>query len=86
MLVRETTGYQFWAMSHSVQTLGKNQCINNFQVAILHKAGKMFMHALSDSRYMPDSPPQHARVSLVEYYPDSLLEKGEIFFEWRSLP
>ncbi len=49
ILLSQTDDYEFWVMTHSVQTINGQQFINNFQVAIKDKASKLFMHALSDS-------------------------------------
>ncbi|MCP4343366.1 MAG: hypothetical protein GY799_31940 [Desulfobulbaceae bacterium] len=86
VLVSQTAGYQFWAMTHSVQSINGQQFVNNFQVAIQHKNSKLFAHALSDSSYTPERGPRHARVSQVEYHPDSFLEKGELSFECSTSP
>ena len=83
--VSQTEKYEFWVMTHGVQTINGLRFIYNFQVAIKDKASKLFMHALSDTSHTPDSPPKHARISLVEYYPDSFLEKGELLFDCRHL-
>lgn len=81
ILVSQTDNYEFWVMTHGVQTINGQVFINNFQVAIKDKVSKLFMHALSDTSHTPGSPPKHARISLVDYYPDSSLEKGELLFE-----
>ena len=83
--VSHTDDYEFWVMTHTVQTINGQRFINNFQVAIKDKASKLFMHALSDSSYTPEKSPKHARISLVDYYPDSFLEKGELFFDCRHI-
>ena len=85
ILVFQTANYEFWVMTHGVQTINDRQFVNNFQVAIKHKASKLFMHALSDSSHTPETPPRHARISIVDYYPDSSLEKGELSFECHSI-
>lgn len=80
-LVSQTADYEFWVMTHAVQMLNEQKFINNFQVAIKHKSTQLFFHALSDTSHSADKQPQTARISLVDYYPDSTLEKGELFFE-----
>ena len=80
-LVSQSDHYEFWAMVHGVQSINDKRFVYNFQVAIKDKKTGVFMHALSDSSYKPDQAPNHARISLVEYHPDSFLEKGELFFE-----
>ena len=84
-LVTQTSTYEFWVMAHGVQTINRQKFINNFQVAIKHKDSQLFMHALSDTSHTPDIPPKHARISLVDYHPDSTLEKGELLFECRRI-
>lgn len=84
-LVTQTSSYEFWVMTHGIQTINKRQFINNFQVAIKHKASQLFMHALSDTSHTPGMPPKHARVSLVDYRPDTNLEKGELVLECRHI-
>lgn len=81
VLASQTKDYEFWVMSHSQQTIENKTFINNYQVAIKDKNNGYFMHALSDSIYSPDKNPTKARISLVEYHPDSLIENGELFFE-----
>jgi len=83
-LVAETDHYEFWVMVHGMQTIDKQDFVNNFQVAIKHKVSLLFMHALSDTSHSADKSPRHARISLVEYYPDSTLEKGELMFECKG--
>ncbi|MCP4117880.1 MAG: hypothetical protein GY737_21260 [Desulfobacteraceae bacterium] len=85
ILVSQTEDYEFWVMTHGVQTINGRVFINNFQVAIKDKASKLFMHALSDTTHTSERPPKHARISLVDYYPDSSLEKGELLFECRHI-
>lgn len=84
-LVTQTSGYEFWAMIHGVQTMNDQCFINNFQVAIKHKTSQLFMHALSDTSHTPGNIPKHARVSLVDYHTNSSLEKGELLFECRHI-
>ena len=84
-LVTQTSTYEFWVMTHGIQTISSLRFINNFQVAIKHKASQLFMHALSDTSHSPDMAPKHARISLVDYHPDSNLEKGELMFECRTI-
>ena len=79
--VTQTDDYEFWVMVHGVQSLNKQQRINNFQVAIKNKHSGEFMHAMSDRVYSDQAQPARARISLVEYQAGSLLEKGELFFE-----
>ena len=71
-------------MTHGIQTIGNERFINSFQVAVKNKQSKMFSHALSDRSFSAVNQPEYARISLVEYYPDSLLEKNEILFECES--
>ena len=85
ILVNQTDNYEFWAMIHGVQMINGQRFINNFQVAIKDKNSKLFMHALSDTSHTPGRYPKHARISLVDYYPDSFLEKGELFFDCRHI-
>jgi hypothetical protein len=68
-------------MTHGVQTIGNERFINSFQVAVKHKASKIFSHALSYRSFSAANQPKYARISLVEYYPDSLLEQHEVLFE-----
>jgi len=84
-LVTQTSNYEFWVMTHGLQTKNNQRFINNFQVAIKHKASQLFMHALSGTNHSPDTPPKHARISLVDYHPDSSLEKGELLFECSTI-
>lgn len=72
--------YEFWVMVHGMVLGGQSQ-ITNYQVAIKDKRTNQFMHALSDTSLNSNNPPKAARISLVEYYPESLLEKGELLFE-----
>lgn len=81
VLVTQTDDYEFWVMTHSQQSINNQKFINNFQVAIKQKKTGLFMHALSDSSYSPAENPHKARISLVDYHPDSFMEKGELFFE-----
>lgn len=85
VLATQTKDFEFWVMSHGQQNINGKIFINNFQVAIKDKKSGFFMHALSDSVYTPDKKPSSARISLVDYHPGSLLEKGELFFECKSL-
>ena len=80
-LIHQTNEYEFWVMTHGVQTIGNERFINSFQVAVKHKKSKMFSHALSDRSFSTVNQPKYARISLVEYYPDSLLEQHEVLFE-----
>jgi hypothetical protein len=80
ILATQTKDYEFWVMSHGVQTLNNKRFINNFQVAIRDKATGLFMHALSDTSHNADNPPEHARICLVDYHNESNLEKGELCF------
>jgi hypothetical protein len=84
-LITQTKDYEFWVMIHGLQTIGEHTFINNFQVAIRNKHTKEFYHALSDSSYSPKYFPHQARISLVEYQPNTFLEKGELLFECRRL-
>lgn len=72
--------YEFWVMVHGT-VLSKPSRILNYQVAIKDKRTNQFFHALSETS--PDSahPPRSARISLVEYHPNSMMEKGELFLE-----
>jgi len=81
VLVSQTDDYEFWAMVHGVQEINNKKFINNFQVAIKNKHNNVFMHALSDTTHTAERAPKQARLSLVDYHPDSFLEKGELFFE-----
>jgi hypothetical protein len=74
--------YEFWVMVHSMM-LGEQPKIINFQVAIKDRRTNQFMHALSNTSIDGANPINMARISLVEYYPDSMLEKGELLFECR---
>lgn len=85
LLVTQTRNYEFWVMTHGIQTINNKRFINNFQVAIKHKASQLFMHALSDTSHTPGMLPKHARVSLVNYHHDSNLENGELLFECRRI-
>lgn len=84
-LVTQTDNYEFWVMTHSVQTIGNQRFISNFQVAIKHKPDQLFMHALSDTSYSPDHLPRRARISLVDYHPDTALEAGELIFDCKHI-
>lgn len=84
-LVTQTSNYEFWAMIHGVQTINGQQFVNNFQVAIKQKSSQLFMHALSDTSHTASVRPKHARVSLVNYHPESNMEKGELLFECRHI-
>jgi hypothetical protein len=81
VLLTQTDAFEFWLMAHGVQTLGGDRFINNFQVAIKDKKSEFFAHALSDTSYSATQPPKAARLSFVEYYPSSLLERGELILE-----
>lgn len=80
-LIHQTNEYEFWVMTHGVQTIGNERFINSFQVAVKHKESKIFSHALSDRSFSAVNQPKYARISLVEYYPNSLLEQHEVLFE-----
>lgn len=84
-LVSQTKNYEFWVMPHLIQTLNEHRFISNFQVAIKEKSSQLFMHALSDSSHIPDQTPKYARISLVDYHPNTTLEKGELSFDCRSI-
>jgi hypothetical protein len=77
----QTKAYEFWVMTHSVQSMSERSFINNFQVAIKDKESGLFMHALSDTSRSINHPPNAARISLVNYHAETGLEKGELFFE-----
>ncbi len=81
----QTKDYEFWVMTHGIQKIHDRTFINTFQVAIKTKGNNLFMHALSDITHSPENPPKQARISLVNYYPNSSLEKGELLFECRSI-
>jgi hypothetical protein len=83
--VSQTDDYEFWVMAHGVQTTNDQRLINSFQVAIKDKTTNTFMHALSDSNYSPAGGPEHARISLIDYHPNSFLEEGELMFECRRI-
>jgi len=83
-LIHQTNEYEFWVMTHGIQTIENERFINSFQVAVKNKKSKMFSHALSDRSFSAVNQPEYARISLVEYYPDSLLEQNEILFECES--
>ena len=80
-LVSQTRDYEFWVMTHSVQSIAGQKFVNNFQVAIKHKTSQLFMHALSDTGHSPEVQPEKARISLVDYHLNTTLEKGELIFE-----
>ncbi len=84
-LVAQTSDYEFWAMIHGVQTINGQQFVNNFQVAIKQKTSQVLMHALSVTSHTASVRPKHARVSLVNYRPESNMEKGELLFECRHI-
>ena len=83
-LVAQTDDYEFWVMIHGIQRINKVDFINSFQVAIKQKSSGLFMHALSDMNSSSKGKPKLARISLVDYHPNSFLEKGELLFECRS--
>lgn len=85
VLVTQTNDYEFWVMSHGQQTINNRKFLTNYQVAIKDKKTDMFMHSLSDTTHSPDRKPIMARVSLVQYEPGSFIEKGELFFECRTV-
>jgi len=81
--VSQTSGYEFWVMTHGVQSIAGQEFVNNFQVAIKDKASQLFMHALSDTSHNPEFQPEKARISVVDYHSGTTLEKGELIFECR---
>lgn len=83
-LVTQTGEYEFWVMTHNIQTINNKRFVSNFQVAIKHNSSRLFIHALSDTTHTAGSSPKHARISIVEYQPDSFIEKGELLFECRA--
>lgn len=83
-LVLERQGLQFWVMTHSVQTLSGVEFINSYQLAVRTLASGLFVHALSDVSNAPSVAPRSARLSLVDYHPDTFLEKGELMFDCQS--
>ena len=78
--VSQSKDYEFWVMIHDVEPVMGQEFIKNFQVAIKHKASKLFMHALSATSHSPEFPAEKSRVSLVEYYPGTTRKKGELIF------
>ena len=82
--VSQTGDYEFWVMTHGVQSITGREFFSNFQVAIKHKASQLFMHALSDTSHSPEIQPEKSRISLVDYHPGTTLEKGELVFECRQ--
>ena len=72
--------YEFWVMAHGLK-LNKPSQIINYQVAIKDRRTNQFMHAMSNTSLDSANPLKSARISLVDYYPNSLLEKGELIFE-----
>ncbi len=83
-LVLERQGLQFWVMAHSVQTLSGVEFINSYQLAVKDSVSGLFVHVLSDISNTPLVAPQSARLSLVDYHPDTFLEKGELMFDCKS--
>lgn len=81
VLVAETDHYEFWVMVHGTQSINDQNIVNAFQTAIKHKNSLLFMHALSDVSHSASDLPKRSRVSLVEYHPNSMLEKGELMLE-----
>ncbi len=73
--------FDFWVMIYGMKLDGVEPVIMNFQVAIKDRRSDQFMHALSDTSFDKNKPPQMARISLVEYHPNSMVEKGELLFE-----
>ena len=53
----QTKTYEFWVMTHGVQSTNDHAFINNFQVAIKHKERGLFMHALSDTSHSKKQAP-----------------------------
>lgn len=81
--VFDFSGYEMWAMVHTLQKTENTPRILNFQVAVKKKGTNSFFHALSNTVNEKDEP-LSARISLVEYAEDSFLEVGEIFFECKQ--
>lgn len=84
-LVTQTDSFEFWVMTHTIQTINEQSFISGFQVAIKDKKSGFLAHALSDSSHNPKQSPVKARISLVDYAADSLIEKGDLFFVCSSL-
>jgi hypothetical protein len=76
-------GYEFWVMNHSLQNTNNIVRIINFQVAIKNLTTSTFTHALSNS-YTDNLINHSARISLVEYNENQLLEKGEVMFSCKK--
>ncbi len=83
-MISQTDDFEFWVMLHSAQTLDEKRFVNNFQVAIKEKKTGLFAHAMSDSSHSFDVKPKSARISFVEYHPESFIESGELFFKCDS--
>lgn len=81
VLVSQTDEYEFWAMTHGLQTINDVTFFNTFQIAIKDKKSSLFMHAMSDTSNSPDKKPVKARLSLVKYFERSFLEEGELLLE-----
>jgi len=81
--VTTINNYEFWVMNHSLQTTNNITHVVNFQVAIKNITNGTFTHALSNS-YTNNSINHSARISLVEYHENQLLEKGEVMFSCKK--
>lgn len=79
--VTRMQGFEFWVMTHGLQRTNNQVVFNSFQVAIKSIKSGLFIHALSDVSFDVSKPPQQARISLVDYHPDSFIESGELLFE-----
>ena len=82
--VFELPDYDFWVMTHTVQNIETQAHINNFQVALHNKHSGNFVHALSNTVFPNSADQMKARISLVDYYSDTLSEEGELLFECQT--
>ncbi|GAB1262183.1 hypothetical protein [Aurantivibrio plasticivorans] len=73
---------EFWAMNHGIISQNGEGWVMNYQVAIKNTDNGQFLHALSNDRI--EKQKSRARISLVAYHDNSMLEAGEIMFECKS--
>jgi hypothetical protein len=82
--VFELQHYQFWVMNYSLANIDNNTQVTSLQVAIKNMISGEFYHALSNIRNFSSNDRLQARISLVKYFDNSMLEDSELLFECKT--
>jgi hypothetical protein len=72
--------YELWAFTHAVIEQAGKSLISSIQVGVKNIKTGDFFHSYSNNRGMNAEKPLNAEIRLIDYYPDSFLDRGEIVF------